>query len=96
MYSEVGLSLFHQAVTHLIQRVKTATTNEKRLVYNFQSTLNIDGIDWMDAQSLFPKFYWQSRDAREEVVALGQLEAFPDAKIGHSLLSKSSTHFLNS
>ncbi len=87
MYSEVGLSLFHQAVTHLIQRVKTATTNEKRLVYNFQSTLNIDGIDWMDAQSLFPKFYWQSRDAREEVVALGQLEAFPDAKIGHSLLS---------
>ncbi|MBU2897996.1 isochorismate synthase [Vibrio hepatarius] len=80
--------MVHQAVAHLIQRVKTAKTNEKRLLYRFQSTLNSDGIDWMDAQSLFPKFYWQSRDAREEVVAIGQLEVFHGAQISHRCLSE--------
>lgn len=35
-------------------------------------------IDWMENQPVFPKFYWQSRDGQEEVVALGQVKTFTD------------------
>ncbi|GLT17927.1 menaquinone-specific isochorismate synthase [Vibrio zhanjiangensis] len=73
------MSLFHQAITHLIQRVKTARYDQKRLVYHFQTTPVAGCLDWMDAQSLFPKFYWQSRNANEEVVALGQISTFSDS-----------------
>ena len=45
-------------------------------MYRFQGAPNIDSIDWADAQSLYPKFYWQSRDAHQETMALGQLAVF--------------------
>ncbi|WP_341659830.1 isochorismate synthase [Vibrio sp.] len=70
------MSLFRQAIRHLIQCVKTAKSDQKRLVYCLQETPKADSIDWADAQPLYPKFYWQSRDADEEVVALGQLAFF--------------------
>lgn len=72
----VVVSLFRQAIRHLIESVKTAKSDQKRLVYRFQGAPNIDSIDWADAQSLYPKFYWQSRDAHQETMALGQLAVF--------------------
>ena len=45
-------------------------------------------IDWLDAQPLFPKFYWQSRDTREEVVALGQLHSFVDPGSAYTILGE--------
>ncbi|MGL5606156.1 MAG: isochorismate synthase [Plesiomonas sp.] len=38
-------------------------------------------LDWLAAQTLFPKFYWLHRDGSEEVAALGQVRNFtrPDA-----------------
>lgn len=35
-------------------------------------------IDWFDAQAIYPKFYWQSRDAHEEVLALGAALSYHD------------------
>ena len=44
-------------------------------------------IDWLEAQPIFPKFYWQSRDTREEVVALGQLHTFVDPAPAYTILA---------
>lgn len=43
-------------------------------------------IEWLHAQPLFPKFYWQSRDTREEVVALGQIHTFSDPAPAYAIL----------
>ncbi|WP_413112016.1 isochorismate synthase [Thaumasiovibrio sp. DFM-14] len=49
---------------------------------------NVDLIDWLDGQTLYPKFYWQHRDGREEVVALGQVATFTDAAVAEETLTE--------
>ncbi|MGR5237907.1 isochorismate synthase [Vibrio alfacsensis] len=70
------MSQFHQAVKRIIERVQHTEGNQTRLVEPLGAKPNFAFIDWLEAQPLFPKFYWQSRDTREEVVALGQLHTF--------------------
>ncbi|MCK6262068.1 isochorismate synthase MenF [Vibrio sp. ZSDE26] len=80
------MSHFHQAVSELIERVKNAKDGEVRLVQVLEENPNIAFIDWLEAQPIFPKFYWQSRDTREEVVALGQLYTFSDPAPAYAIL----------
>ncbi|OIQ24775.1 isochorismate synthase MenF [uncultured Vibrio sp.] len=80
------MAQFHQAVTELIARVKNAKEGQVRVVQVLEKNPNIAFIDWLEAQPIFPKFYWQSRDTREEVVALGQLYTFSDLAPAYAIL----------
>ncbi|MEF1175280.1 isochorismate synthase, partial [Vibrio sinaloensis] len=81
------MSYFHQAVTELIERVKDAKDGVTRLVQVLEEKPDFAFIDWLEAQPLFPKFYWQSRDTREEVVALGQLHTFVEPAPAYAILA---------
>ncbi|NVD06995.1 isochorismate synthase [Vibrio sp. JPW-9-11-11] len=81
------MSYFHQAVSQLIERVKQAQQGANRLVQKVEEKPDFAFIDWLDAQPLFPKFYWQSRDTREEVVALGQVHTFVDPAPAYTILA---------
>nr|WP_232575255.1 isochorismate synthase [Photobacterium carnosum] len=85
--SEVILTALQQAVALLIANIKQASVTTQRLLVKLELPANTDLIDWMDAQSLFPKFYWQSRDCREEVVALGQIKTFTDPLIAEQVIT---------
>ncbi|WP_412547020.1 isochorismate synthase MenF [Photobacterium toruni] len=81
------MTALQQAVALLIANIKQASVTTQRLVVKLELPANTDLIDWMDAQSLFPKFYWQSRDCREEVVALGQIKTFTDPLIAEQVIT---------
>mgnify|MGYP005735698891 FL=1 len=81
------MSHFHQAVIELIERVKDAEDGVNRLVQVLEEKPDFAFIDWLEAQPIFPKFYWQSRDTREEVVALGQLHTFVDPAPAYTILA---------
>lgn len=81
------MSHFHQAITELIERVKDAKDGVTRLVQVLEEKPDFSFIDWLDSQPIFPKFYWQSRDTREEVVALGQLHTFTDPAPAYAILA---------
>ncbi|MDC5706951.1 isochorismate synthase [Vibrio europaeus] len=81
------MSYFHQAVAELIERVKEAEDGVNRLVQVLEEKPDFAFIDWLEAQPLFPKFYWQSRDTREEVVALGQLHTFVEPAPAYTILA---------
>ncbi|MFA0412602.1 isochorismate synthase MenF [Vibrio renipiscarius] len=80
------MSYFQQAITELIERVKEATDEVSRLVQVLPKKPDFAFIDWLQAQPLFPKFYWQSRDRNEEVVAIGQLSTFSDPAPAYAFL----------
>lgn len=82
------MSEFHQAVKRIIERVQHTEGNQVRLVEPLSEKPNFAFIDWLDAQPLFPKFYWQSRDTREEVVALGQLHSFVEPGPAYTILGE--------
>lgn len=81
------MTALQQAVELLVAKIKQATITTQRLVVKLELSANTDLIDWMDAQPLFPKFYWQSRDCREEVVALGQIKTFTDPLIAEKVIA---------
>lgn len=85
---EADLSYFHQAVTELVRRVKDAQHGVTRIVQILEEKPDFAFIDWLEAQPIFPKFYWQSRDTREEVVALGQLHTFADPAPAYTILAE--------
>jgi menaquinone-specific isochorismate synthase len=80
------LSYFHHAITQLIEQVTDANEGQIRCEQRVDSSSVFSFIDWLDAQPLFPKFYWQSRDQREEVVALGQLHTFLEPAPAYQIL----------
>ncbi|MGR5531274.1 isochorismate synthase [Vibrio alfacsensis] len=82
------MSQFHQAVKRIIERVQQTEGNQTRLVEPLNAKPNFAFIDWLEAQPLFPKFYWQSRDTREEVVALGQLHTFVEPGPAYTILGE--------
>ncbi len=80
------MSNFHQAVAQLVEQIKNAQENEVRFTQELAEKPPFAFIDWLEAQPIFPKFYWQSRDTREEVVALGQLYTFTDPEPAYAIL----------
>jgi len=59
------LSKFYQAVAQLIEQVSNARENDVRFVQELADKPPFAFIDWLEAQPIFPKFYWQSRDTRD-------------------------------
>ncbi|WP_428774035.1 isochorismate synthase [Vibrio sp.] len=82
------MSDIYQAVTILIERVKSAQPGVSRLVQAFTQPPQFALIDWLDAQPVFPKFYWHSRNTREEVAVLGQLETFSSPAPAYAILGE--------
>ncbi|RQW64243.1 isochorismate synthase [Vibrio viridaestus] len=82
------MSDFYHAIHTLIQSVELAESGVTRCTLTLENAPHFGLIDWLDAQPVFPKFYWQSRDMREEVVALGQLHAFLDPAPAYHILSE--------
>ncbi|EKO3589601.1 isochorismate synthase MenF [Vibrio metschnikovii] len=80
------MSHFHQAIARLIEQIKNAEDNDVRFVQTLIGPPPFALIDWLEAQPLFPKFYWQSRDGREEVVAVGQLYTFTEPAPAYAIL----------
>jgi menaquinone-specific isochorismate synthase len=80
------LTALQTAVESLIKKIQQATQTTQRLTVALELPANTDLIDWMESQPLFPKFYWQSRDSREEVVALGQIKTFTDPMAAEKVL----------
>jgi menaquinone-specific isochorismate synthase len=85
---EVALLHFYQAIDQLIEKIHNASEAECRVRHSLTSELECHLIDWLDAQPLFPKFFWHSRDGREQVVALGQLYTFLDPAPALQILSQ--------
>ncbi|EAS65281.1 menaquinone-specific isochorismate synthase [Photobacterium angustum S14] len=85
--SEVILTALQQAVERLIAKLEQASATTQRILVKLELSKHIDLIDWMDTQALYPKFYWQSRNCREEVVALGQIKTFTDPKAAEKVIS---------
>lgn len=81
------MSQLTTAIAQLISKLEKAPQGCKRIEQEIQGHPKFHCIDWLEAQPHFPKFYWQSRDTREEVVALGQLHTFSEASPAYAILA---------
>uniref|UniRef100_UPI0030C73A86 isochorismate synthase n=1 Tax=Vibrio sp. 10N TaxID=3058938 RepID=UPI0030C73A86 len=75
-------------MAQLISKLETAPQGCKRLEQQLEGRPKFHCIDWLEAQPHYPKFYWQSRDTREEVVALGKLHTFSEAAPAYAILAE--------
>ena len=83
---EVDLSALHNAIQSLKDKIEHAKSSEVRVDVNLEWSEDKDLIDWFDAQPIFPKFYWQSRNTQQETIALGQVRTFTDPAVAQSAL----------
>lgn len=88
MLREGILSALQRAIKSLKQKIDSAQPEQAQVVVQLSPFKENSLIDWLEAQPIFPKFYWQSRDGRDEVVALGQLKTFMDPSAAKSVLAK--------
>lgn len=70
------LTYLGQVVAKLVDDLSTMSIVSSQIRVDFSWPAQINVMDWLDAQSLFPQFYWQTRDSDEEVIALGQIKTF--------------------
>ncbi|MGF1723433.1 isochorismate synthase [Photobacterium nomapromontoriensis] len=80
------MTALQKAVEFLVRKIQQSAATTQRLTVPLDLPANTDLIEWIESQPLFPKFYWQSRDCREEVVALGQIKTFTDPKVAEKVL----------
>lgn len=80
------MSNFYHAVSLLIEQIQTASPEVNRCTQHIDLPIEFNVIDWFQTQSVFPKFYWQSRDGEEEVIALGQLQQFTELGPAYSVI----------
>ncbi len=81
------MSALKCAIKSLQHKIKHARSGQTRVSVELSQWQEDHLIDWLDAQPVFPKFYWQSRDDQEEVVALGQGRIFNDPAAAKAALS---------
>lgn len=79
---------FYQAIARLIEQIRDAQENDVRFTQVLAGKPPFAFIDWLEAQPVYPKFYWQSRDGREEVVALGQLYTFTEPAPAYAIVGE--------
>lgn len=77
----------NQAITQLVASLSTLSPMPQQIALPFAWPEHTDLVDWLDTQPLFPKFYWQSRDGREEVIALGQVRTFSSPSVAETMLA---------
>ncbi|USH03317.1 isochorismate synthase [Grimontia kaedaensis] len=77
-----------QAIDRLIKSLLTVSPLPPQLSEPFCWSTNTDPLGWFHSQPLFPKFYWQSRDGKEQVLAIGQVKTFSDPACAEHQLAK--------
>ncbi|MEZ9354740.1 isochorismate synthase MenF [Vibrio breoganii] len=82
------MSHLANAIKQLAQQVESAPRDVCRVEVAIEELCADSVLPWMENQSLFPKFYWQSRDTTEEVVALGQARTFNEINPAYSVLNQ--------
>lgn len=81
------MTALQHAVALLQQKIRHNADHAQRFTVQLDLPAETDLIDWLESQPMFPKFYWQARDSREEVVALGQIKTFTDPKAAEKVLA---------
>lgn len=82
---------FATAITTLIHQIETDRSGKVRFTHPFGCSPGLDQsnlVDWLEAQTIYPKFYWQDRDETEQVVALGQTYTFQDPAPAYTILGE--------
>ena len=82
------MSNFHQSIVQLIEQIYQAEDHALRIELPLDDAPKWSLIDWLDVQPVFPKFYWQDRDASEEVVSLGAVHTFTDPAPAYAVLGE--------
>lgn len=82
------MSNFHQSIVQLIEQIYQADDHALRIELPLDSAPKWSLIDWLNVQPVFPKFYWQARDASEEVVSLGAVHTFTDPAPAYAVLGE--------
>ncbi|OBT16035.1 isochorismate synthase [Vibrio sp. UCD-FRSSP16_10] len=82
------MSHLENAIKQLTQQVDSASIDACRVEVAVEIMNHDSVLPWMANQPIFPKFYWQSRDTTEEVVALGQVRTFDEINPAYSVLSQ--------
>lgn len=77
-----------QVIAKLVDEFSTLSSISNSTSLSFCWPEKIDPIDWLETQSLYPKFYWQARDGEEEVIAIGQIKTFDCPVSAESCLQK--------
>ncbi len=67
-----------QVVARLIDDLSIISPLPSQICVHFTWPSHVEPLAWFYAQSLFPQFYWQTRDSDEEVIALGKRASFSD------------------
>ncbi|WP_375753296.1 isochorismate synthase MenF [Vibrio sp. HN007] len=78
---------FYKAIAALAQKVKSSDARNCRISQDIEIFSDFSAIDWLEAQPHYPRFFWQSRDTREEVVALGKIHTFTEPAPAYAILS---------
>ncbi|SHO56055.1 isochorismate synthase [Vibrio quintilis] len=78
---------FHQAVHQLIYQVQQSSDETPRCSLTLSAPPSFAFPDWLECQTLFPKFFWQDRQGQEEVVALGQCHRFDDPAPAYAVIA---------
>ncbi|UTV26917.1 isochorismate synthase [Photobacterium atrarenae] len=66
------------AISSLVESIQAAGPSTHRVSVAVCWPETADVIGWMASQPIYPQFFWQARDGRETVVALGQLQTFSE------------------
>lgn len=82
------MSHLKQAIDQLRIEIQSASSDAMRVEVPVGDISTSNAIAWMGAQPLYPKFYWHTRDATEEVVALGQVRTFSDINPAYSVVGE--------
>ncbi|CAM4033855.1 isochorismate synthase [Vibrio neonatus] len=82
------MSFFAHAIKQLAHHVETAPIDACRIEVPVEDVCIDSVLPWMESQPIFPKFYWQSRDTTEEVIALGQARTFNEINPAYSMLNQ--------
>ncbi|MGO3800573.1 MAG: isochorismate synthase, partial [Vibrio casei] len=81
------MSGLNQVIESLIEKIRNGqVSSENRISQPVNFPASFNAIDWLQEQILYPRFYWQSRDEREEVVALEQIHTFTDPIAAYAIL----------
>ncbi|WP_105902409.1 isochorismate synthase [Vibrio gangliei] len=83
------MSELHLVIERLIQRIRHGqVSSEQRISEVVPLPSDFSAIDWLAEQTLYPRFYWQSRDEREEVIALAQIHTFTDPLAAYTVIGE--------
>lgn len=81
------MSELNQVIESLVEKIRNGqVSSENRMSQPVNLPADFNAIDWLQEQTLYPRFYWQSRDEGEEVVALGRIHTFIDPAEAYAIL----------